>query len=159
MDQRDVEIRNDVLIYSSPPLERSVWVVGLVKARLFAASSARDTDWVVKMCDVAPDGRSLNIQEGVIRARFRNGFDQPSLIEPDSIIEYTIDIGACCHRFEAGHRIRIQVTSSNFPGIDRNPNTGGSIGMEEPFEWIPASQTVFHDATHPSSIAIPVMPD
>jgi uncharacterized protein len=159
MDQRDVEIRNDVLIYSSPPLERSVWVVGPVKARLFAASSARDTDWVVKICDVAPDGRSLNIQEGVIRARFRNGFDQPDLIEPDSIIEYTIDVGACCHRFEAGHRIRVQVTSSNFPGIDRNPNTGGPIGMEGPFEWIPASQTVFHDATHPSSIALPVMPE
>jgi uncharacterized protein len=159
MDQRDVEIRNDVLIYSSSPLERSLWVVGPVKARLFAASSARDTDWVVKICDVAPDGRSLNIQEGVIRARFRNGFDQPDLIEPDSIIEYTIDVGTCCHRFEAGHRIRVQVTSSNFPGIDRNPNTGGPIGMEGPFEWIPASQTVFHDATHPSSIALPVMPE
>jgi putative CocE/NonD family hydrolase len=159
LDQRGVEVRNDVLIYSSQPLERSIWVAGTVKARLFAASSARDTDWVVKLCDVDPEGRSLNIQEGVIRARFRNGFDQPSLLEPDSINEYAIEIGACCHRFLAGHRIRIQVTSSNFPGIDRNPNTGGPIGMESPFEWVPASQTVVHDATRPSSVVFPVMPD
>ena len=84
MIQRDVELRNDVLVYSSEPLERPLWVAGNVTARLFAATSARDTDWVVKLCDVAPDGRSVNIQEGVIRARFRNGFDQATLLEPDS---------------------------------------------------------------------------
>ena len=77
----------------------------------------------------------------MIRARFRNGFDRATLLEPESINEYTITVGACCHRFAAGHRIRIQVTSSNFPAIDRNPNTGGPLGMEGPFEWVPASQT------------------
>ena len=127
-------------------------------AHLFAATSARDTDWVVKLCDVDMHGRSLNIQEGVVRARFRNGFDQPSLIEPDSINEYTITVGACCHRFAPGHRIRIQVTSSNFPGIDRNPNTGGPLGMEGPFEWVPASQTVFHDAARLSRLVLPIVP-
>jgi putative CocE/NonD family hydrolase len=156
--QRDVELRNDVLVYSSEPLEQPVWVAGTVTARLFAATSARDTDWVVKLCDVAPDGRSLNIQEGVIRARFRNGFGQATLLEPDSVVEYTITVGACCHRFAAGHRIRIQVTSSNFPAIDRNPNTGGPLGMEGPFEWEPASQTVFHDGARPSCVFLPVVP-
>jgi uncharacterized protein len=157
MVQREVESRNDVLVFSSAPLERPLWVAGNVTAHLFAATSARDTDWVVKLCDVAPDGRSLNIQEGVIRARFRNGFDHATLVEPDSVNEYTIMVGACCHRFAAGHRIRVQVTSSNFPAIDRNPNTGGPLGMEGPFEWVPASQTVLHDAAHPSGITLPIV--
>lgn len=157
MLQREVELRNDVLVFSSDPLERPLWVSGNVTARLFAATSARDTDWVVKLCDVAPDGRSLNIQEGVIRARFRNGFDREALVEPDSLNEYTIMVGACCHRFDAGHRIRVQVTSSNFPAIDRNPNTGGALGMEGPFEWVPASQTVRHDAAHPSAVTLPIV--
>ena len=88
MIQREVELRNDVLIYTSEPLERPLWVAGKVMAKLFAATTARDTDWVVKLCDVAPDGRSLNIQEGVIRARFRNGLERAEPIEPDSINEY-----------------------------------------------------------------------
>jgi putative CocE/NonD family hydrolase len=159
MIQREVELRNDVLIYTSEPLERPLWVAGKVTAKLFAATTARDTDWVVKLCDVAPDGRSLNIQEGVIRARFRNGFERAELLEPDSVNEYTITIGACCHSFAAGHRIRIQVTSSNFPGIDRNPNTGGPLGMENAFEWESASQTVLHDAARPSCIILPVVSD
>ena len=148
--------KNDVLVYSSAPLERPLWVAGTVIARLFAATSARDTDWVVKLCDVAPDGRSLNIQEGAIRARFRNGFDRAILLEPDTVNEYAITVGACCHRFATGHRIRIQVTSSNFPAIDRNPNTGGPIGMEGPYEWLPASQTMFHDAARTSCLTLPV---
>ena len=156
MVQRDVESKNDVLVYSSAPLERPLWVAGTVIARLFAATSARDTDWVVKLCDVAPDGRSLNIQEGAIRARFRNGFDRAILLEPDTVNEYAITVGACCHRFATGHRIRIQVTSSNFPAIDRNPNTGGPIGMEGPYEWLPASQTMFHDAARTSCLTLPV---
>jgi uncharacterized protein len=155
--QREVETRNDVLVYSSEPLEQPLWIAGEVTARLFAATSARDTDWVVKLCDVSPNGQSFNVQEGVIRARFRNGFDREDLIEPDTIHEYTIAVGACCHRFESGHRIRIQVTSSNFPAIDRNPNTGAQLGMESAFEWEPASQTIFHDAAHPSHIVLPVV--
>jgi len=159
MVQREVELRNDVLIYTSEPLERPLWVAGKVMAKLFAATTARDTDWVVKLCDVALDGRSLNIQEGVIRARFRNGFERAELLEPDSVNEYTITIGVCCHSFAAGHRIRIQVTSSNFPGIDRNPNTGGPLGMENAFEWVPASQTILHDAARPSCIILPIVSD
>jgi uncharacterized protein len=113
----------------------------------------------VKLCDVALDDRSLNIQEGVIRARFRNGFERAELLDPDSVNEYTITIGVCCHSFAAGHRIRIQVTSSNFPGIDRNPNTGGPLGMENAFEWVPASQTILHDAARPSCIILPIVSD
>jgi hypothetical protein len=159
MVQRDVELRNDVLVYSSAPLDRPLWVAGKVTARLFAATSARDTDWVVKICDVAPDGRSLNIQEGAIRARFRNGLDRETLLEPDSVNEYTITVGACCHRFAASHRIRVQVTSSNFPAIDRNPNTGGPLGMEGPYEWLPASQTIFHDGARASCVILPIAPE
>jgi len=86
-------------------------------------------------------------------------FERAELLEPDSVNEYTITIGVCCHSFAAGHRIRIQVTSSNFPGIDRNPNTGGPLGMENAFEWVPASQTILHDAARPSCIILPIVSD
>ena len=156
--QRDVELRNDVLVYSRKPLEQPLWVAGTVTARLFAATSARDTDWVVKLCDVAPDGRSLNIQEGVIRARFRNGFERATLLEPDSVDEYTITVGACCHQLRGRpsdpHPGDQQQLSCHRPQPEhRRPARHGEV----PFEWELASQTVFHDAAHPSCVFLPVV--
>ncbi len=155
-DQRPVEVRNDVLVYTSDPLGASLLVAGRANVILFAASSAVDTDFTVKLCDVAPDGTSLNMQEGVIRARFRESREREVLIEPGRIYEYRIDLGGLCHSFGTGHRIRVQVTSSDYPAYDRNPNTGVPIGAEAPFSAMPADQTVFHDAGRASRLELPV---
>ena len=156
-DQAGVELRNDVLVYSSAALDQPVLVAGKVSAVLHAATTAVDTDWVVKLCDVSPDGRSVNLQEGVIRARYREGTDVERPIEPGHVYEYRISVGVVCHRFAAGHRLRVQVTSSNFPAWDRNPNTGGPPGSESPFGLVVANQTVFHDGARASRLELPVV--
>ena len=157
MDQRPVEYRNDVLVYSSAPLDASLFAAGFVTARLSAATSAADTDFTVKLCDVEPDGRSINLFEGVIRGRFRESRAAEAPLEPHRVYEFTIDVGVICHLFRAGHRVRVEVSSSNYPAFDRNPNTGGPIGSEHAFDLVPAHQTVFHDGTRPSFIELPVI--
>ena len=157
MDQRPVEYRNDVLVYTSAPLDVPCFAAGFVKARLNAATSAADTDFTVKLCDVEPDGCSINLFEGVIRGRFRESRRAEVLLEPHRVYEYDIDVGVICHLFRAGHRIRVEVSSSNFPAFDRNPNTGGPIGAEHAFDLQPAHQTVFHDSARPSFIDLPVV--
>ncbi len=156
-DQRDVESRDDVLVYTTAPLEHDLEVTGPVMARIFAATSAPDTDFVARLTDVYPDGRSMNITEGVIRARFRDGvWGAPKLLSPGEVVEYTIDMHATSNVFRAGHRIRLQITSSNFPLWDRNLNTG-----EDPatgIDWRPADQTVYHDSNRPSRLTLSCMP-
>ena len=159
MDQRPVEYRNDVLVYSSDVLDAPLFVAGAIKATLFAATSARDTDFTVKLCDVHPDGTSLNLFEGIIRGRYRKSRSEEELLEPDRIYEFTVDVGAICHVFQAGHRVRVEVSSSNYPAFDRNSNTGGDIAGEHVFELVNASQTVFHDGPRPSCIVLPVIRD
>ena len=156
MDQRPVEYRNDVLVYSSAPLEAPLFAAGFVTARLSAATSAADTDFTVKLCDVEPDGRAINLFEGVIRGRFRESRAAEAPLEPHRVYPFAIDVGVICHLFRAGHRIRVEVSSSNYPAFDRNPNTGGPIGGEHAFDLQPAHQTVFHDADRPSFIELPV---
>ena len=157
MDQRPVEYRNDVLVYTSAPLDVPCFAAGFVKARLNAATSAADTDFTVKLCDVEPDGRSINLFEGVIRGRFRESRKAEVPLEPHRVYEFDIDVGVICHLFRAGHRLRVEVSSSNFPAFDRNPNTGGPIGAEHAFDLQPAHQTVFHDSARPSFIDLPVV--
>ncbi len=157
-DQRPVEKRPDVLIYTSAVLEEPLEVTGPLTATLYAASSARDTDFIVRLCDVYPDGASRILAEGVIRARYRDGYDQPSLIQPDEVYAYEIDLVATSNVFQPGHRIRVDVTSSSFPYLDRNPNTGSSLGEDGPEDLQPAVQTVFHDAARPSHLVLPVVP-
>ena len=154
-DQRQVEYRNDVLVYSSMPLETSLFVAGKVNAVLHAASSAVDTDFTVKLCDVAPDGTAINITEGIIRARYRESLEREVMLEPNAIYEFSIAVGVACHRFAAGHRVRVEVSSSNFPHFDRNPNNGKPFGEDDVL--VTASQTVFHDSTRPSHIELPVV--
>ena len=154
-DQRCVEARPDVLVYTTPPLERDLEVTGPVRVTLWAASSAPDTDWTAKLVDVAPDGFARNLTDGIIRARYRESFARPSLIEPGRIYEYQIDLWATSNLFKAGHRVRVEVSSSNFPRFDRNPNTGRPLGADADLE--PALQRVFHDADHPSRITLPVI--
>jgi len=156
-DQRPNESRQDVLVYSTPELHEDTEVIGPVEARLYAASSAKDTDFTIKLIDVYPDGQALNVTEGIVRARFRNSiWDTPSLIEPGKTYEYKIELLPIAIIFRKGHRIRIHVSSSSWPLWDRNQNTGNPIGMDA--EMIVAQQTIYHDAEHPSRIILPIIP-
>jgi putative CocE/NonD family hydrolase len=155
-DQREVEQREDVLVYTSEILSSPVEVTGPVTMKLFAASSAPDTDFTAKLVDVYPDGSAYNVADGVVRARFRDSLSDPAPIEPGAIVEYSIDMWATSHEFLPGHRIRIDITSSDFPRYDRNPNTGHEWGADDRLEV--ARQTVFHDSRYPSHMILPLIP-
>jgi putative CocE/NonD family hydrolase len=133
-----------------------VEVTGPITVTLYAASSAPDTDFTAKLVDVHPDGRAINLNDGVIRARYRKSTVKTSLIEPGKIYRYTIHVWPTSNLFKAGHRIRLEISSSNFPMYDRNPNTGHPFGQDAVLR--PAHQTVFHDPAHPSRVTLPVMP-
>ncbi|MDB5082513.1 MAG: CocE/NonD family hydrolase [Chloroflexi bacterium] len=154
-DQQGRERRQDVLVYTTEPLDHALEVTGPVEVRLWAASDAPDTDFVATLVDVHPDGFAQNLVDGIIRARYRNG-DRPELLEPGQPYEFTINLWSTSNVFKAGHRIRLDITSSNFPRWDRNPNTGEEIGSSA--EMRPARQTIFHDAGHPSSVVLPIIP-
>ena len=157
LDQSEVEARDDVLVYTTPPLEGDMEVTGPVTLTLYASSSACDTDFAAKLVDVFPDGRAMNLTEGMVRARYRESlYDAPKLIEPGQVYEFTIELHPTSNVFQKGHRIRVDVTSSNFPLWDRNPNTGHEQGMDA--EMQAAQQTVFHNREYPSHIVLPVIP-
>ena len=124
--------------------------------KLWVASSARDTDFTAKLVDVFPDGTARAINDGILRARFRDSKTQPVLLEPGQPVEITIDVGATSNLFKPGHRIRLDISSSNFPRFDRNPNTGGAFGEDS--KLLRAEQSVLHDAGHPSRLMLPVVP-
>ncbi len=155
-DQSPVEDREDVLVYTTEALERDTEVTGPIKAHLFAASSAVDTDFTAKLVDVRPDGYAHNIQDGIIRARYRASKSQPTLIEPGTVYEYVIDLWSTSHLFKADHRMRVEISSSNFPRFDRNPNTGAPIGRDDRLEV--AHQSVHHREGYASHIVLPIIP-
>jgi len=155
-DQTQVEQRDDVLVYSTAPLEQEVEVTGPVKMILHATSSARDTDFTAKLVDVHPDGKAYNLCDGIIRARYRHGLEQPALLEPGKPERFEIDLWVTSNLFKRGHRIRLEVSSSNFPRFDRNPNSGKPFGTDT--ELLSATQTILHDAEHPSHLVLPVIP-
>ena len=155
--QAAVEQRDDVLVYTSAPLERDLAVIGPIEVRLWAASSARDTDFTAKLVDVHVDGATHNVLDRIVRARYRNGSKlAPSPIEPGKAYEYTIDLGNAGTVFRAGHRIRLEISSSSFPHYARNLNTG--LSNEWTSEIEVARQTVFHDPARPSRLILPVAP-
>ena len=154
-DQRPLDGRQDILVYSTPPLEEAVEVVGDVTVKLWAASSAEDTDFTVKLIDVFPDGFALMLCYGILRARYRESYDEPSLIKPGQVYEFTIQVNPTGNLFKPGHRIRVDISSSDFPNFDRNHNTGGNDYAESTL--VSASQTVFHDQSRPSRIVLPVI--
>jgi putative CocE/NonD family hydrolase len=157
VDQRPNENRPDVLIYTSEPLEQDVEVTGPIRINLFASSSAVDTDFTAKLIDVYPDGTAYNLTEGILRARFRRSlYEPPVLLTPNEIDEFTIHLHPTSNVFLTGHRIRLHVTSSNFPLWDRNPNTGHPQGMDA--EIRVAHQTIYHDRNHPSHVVLPIIP-
>jgi putative CocE/NonD family hydrolase len=156
-DQREVELRDDVLVYSTPGLERAVEVTGPIELRLFVSSSARDTDFTGKLVDVYPNGRAMILTEGILRARYRNSFTEPDLLEPDTIYELRLNLWATANVFLPGHRIRLEVSSSNFPRFDRNSNTGGVIASETREQYQSATNRIFHDTAHPSHLILPII--
>ena len=155
-DQRPVEWRQDVLVYTTRELSEPLEVTGPIAVKLFASTSGKDTDWTAKLVDVHPSGLAQNIQDGIIRARYRRSNKQASPIEPGKVYEYDIDLWASSNTFLQGHRIRIEISSSNFPRFDRNLNTGEDPGMGT--AMVKASQTVYHTAQYPSHIVLPVIP-
>ncbi|MHA1732054.1 MAG: CocE/NonD family hydrolase [Promethearchaeota archaeon] len=157
LDQRPAEARSDVLVYTSEPLQEGIEVTGDVKFVLHASSSAEDTDFMVKLCEVTAAGASRNVLDLGIRARYREfDFKHPSLIEPGKVYEYGIPLGPTSMYFKKGSRIRVDITSSDFPKYNINSNMGGK-GVRG--EWKGAIQHVFHDADHPSRLVLPVVPD
>ena len=155
-DQRDVEARQDVLVYTGEPLSEPLEVTGPVTVTLFAATSAPDTDFTAKLVDVRPDGYARNLADGVLRGRYRASRTRPTLLQPDTVTEFPIDLWATSHVFQPGHRIRVEISSSNFPRFDRNLNTGDDQATSSHFQT--ASQTVFHDSRYPSHILLPIIP-
>jgi len=155
-DQRPIEQRPDVLIYSTQPLKQDTEVTGPVNVVLYVATTAKDTDFTAKLVDVFPDGYARNLTDGLLRLRYRNSLERAELATPGEIYRVTIDAGVTSNVFLKGHRIRVEVSSSNFPRFDRNPNTGGPIADET--HLVKASQTVYHDKEHPSQVVLMVVP-
>jgi len=162
-DQRPNESRQDVLVFSTPPLERDTEVTGYITAELYASTSAPDTDFTAMIVDVDPLGGAEGgagyarfLTDGVVRARYRNSTERAEPIEPGKVYKYTIDLWATSNVFKAGHKIRVYISSSNFPRFNRNLNTGEpTLGATK---MIKAKQTIYHDPDHPSSITLPIIP-
>jgi uncharacterized protein len=154
-DQRDVEERDDVLVYTGDVLLKDLEVTGPITMKLYASSSARDTDFTAKLVDVRRDSYAQNIAEGIVRARFRESASKPTLIAPDKVYEYGIDLWATSHVFKAGHRLRLEISSSNFPRYDRNQNTGNDLFIDR--ELKTARQKVHHSSLYASHIVLPVI--
>ena len=155
-DRARLQQRADILVFTGAPLEQDMEVTGPVTMTLYASSSAPDTDFTAVLCDVHPDGRSIIVCEGIRRARYRDSVTEPSLMTPGVPYEFTIDMWQTSQVFKAGHRFRVEVSSSNFPRFDRNTNMGGELWNET--EMQPARQTVFHDRERPSHVLLPVIP-
>jgi putative CocE/NonD family hydrolase len=154
-DQRPVEARNDVLVYSTPMLSGDLEITGPITLELFASSSAVDTDFTAKLVDVWPDGFAQNLTEGIIRARYRESQEKPTFLNPGQTYKFTVDLWSTSNLFRKGHRLRLEISSSNFPRFDRNLNTGGdSSSARNP---VPATNSIYHDAEHPSALILPAV--
>jgi len=158
-DQTPQEFKNGMLVYTSEILTGDLLVIGNVEVVLFAATSAEDTDFVARLTDVFPDGRSQNIVDGIIRSRFRNSISCPMPVGAGEVCQYNICLGATAYLFKAGHRVRLDITSSNFPAYDRNSNSGKLLSQITPALWQVATQIIFHNTMYPSRISLPIVPD
>ncbi len=160
-DTLPLNARSDVLTFQTPPLENDVEVTGPITVKLHASSSARDTDFTAKLIDVCPlsddypDGLAINLTDSIIRARYRNGWEAPELLEPGEVYEFVFELYPTSNIFKKGHRIRLDISSSNWPRFDVNPNTGGDLGVERRFEI--AEQTIYHESEYPSHVVLPII--
>ena len=156
LDQRKIEGRADVLVYTTPAFAQDVEVMGPISLDLYVSSSAVDTDFTGKLVDVAPDGTARNLTDGILRARYRDSMAAAKLMVPGTIYRVRVDLWSTANVFLAGHRLRLEAASSNFPRFDRNPNTGGS--PEAGGQGVVATNVVYHDRDHPSALIVPVIP-
>jgi uncharacterized protein len=157
VDQRDVEMRRDVMSYTTPLLKEAVTVAGPIEVVLYVSSSAKDTDFVVKLIDVYPDGKAINLANDGFRVRYREGFDRKVLMKPGEVYPIKLTNMVTGNHFPAGHRIRLDVTSSNFPTYERNLNTGGNNYDET--SWVTAQNSIHHSSAHPSHVVLPIIPN
>jgi putative CocE/NonD family hydrolase len=161
-DTKPLSARNDVVVFQTPPLAADMEVTGRLVVKLWASSDARDTDFTVKLVDVYPpnadypNGVDLNIADGIVRARYRNNLDHEELLQPGKPYEFTIEMYPTSLVFVRGHRVRLDVSSSNFPRFDVNPNTAEPMNNNR--RWQIATNTIYSDATHPSQVVLPVIP-
>ena len=155
-DQRKNETRPDILVYTTEPLREGLEVSGPIEVTLYVSSEAKDTDFTVKLIDVYPDGRAYNLDETIQRMRYRNGYDKPHVwMEAGKVYKVTLQPMVTSNYFEAGHRIRIEVSSSNFPRFDRNLNTGGKNYDEA--KGVVARNAVHHSRQYPSTVKVTVV--
>jgi putative CocE/NonD family hydrolase len=154
-DQREVEKRKDVLVYTTKPLKQPVEVAGPVQVSLWVSTTARDTDFTAKLVDVFPDGAARNLSDGILRLRYRNSIEKPELARPGDVYRIAIDAGVTSNVFLKDHRIRVEISSSNFPRFDRNPNTGGLVADAR--RLVKANQVIYHDGAHPSCLTMMVV--
>ena len=154
-DQRPVEARDDVLVYTTEPFEREAEVTGNVALDLYIKSSAVNTDFTAKLVDVWPNGFAQNLTEGILRTAFRNSQETPELLDPGQVYEIHIDLWSTSNVFLTGHRLRLEVSSSNFPRFDRNLNTGLTSATDA--EWTKATNTILHDSGHASTLVLPII--
>jgi putative CocE/NonD family hydrolase len=155
-DQRSVEARSDVLIFTTPALSRDTEVTGPISLDLYVSSSAVDTDFTGKLVDVWPNGFAQNLTEGILRLRYRNSQEKPELANPGETYHITVDLWATSNVFLAGHKLRLEVSSSNFPRFDRNLNTGDDQARGT--RMVRATNTIYHDKSRPSAVALPIVP-
>jgi putative CocE/NonD family hydrolase len=156
-DRSTVDEREDVLVYDSPRLTEPLSIAGPVAATLHASSSARDTDFTATLTDVGPDGYCMPVAEGILRTRYRNGTSDSEPLSPEEIYELDIDLWAVAHTFEPNHRIRLSISSSNFPRFDPHPNVYEPLADVTADEVRTATQRVYHDENRPSSLSLPVI--
>lgn len=155
-DQSSIEQRPDILVYTTDTLKQDINVTGPVTVELYASTTAVDTDFTAKLVDVSPDGTAINLNNGIQVARFRDQADHPTLLEKNKIYRYRINVWPTSNLFLAGHRIRLEISSSDYPQFAPNPNTGEPFGQSD--RMIRATQTIWHDAAHPSALILPVLP-
>jgi putative CocE/NonD family hydrolase len=155
-DQRTLEERKDVLIYTSPAFAQDTEVTGPVSLELYASTSAKDTDFTAKLVDVWPNGFAQNLTEGILRLRYRDSREHPDPVKPGEVYHLSVDLWATSNVFLAGHKLRLEVSSSNFPRFDRNLNTGEL--QADSTKMIPATNIIYHDTEHPSALVLPIVP-
>lgn len=156
LDQSRIEARSDVLVYTTPAFRQETEVTGPITLELYVSSSALDTDFTARLIDVWPDGKAINLTDGVLRARYRNSMERPEMMKPGEIYRLTINLWSTANIFAVGHKLRLEIASGSFPRFDRNPNTGEN--PEKATVFVRATNVIHHDERHASALLLPIVP-